>query len=116
MSSFHPSRLDIEVRRYRTWSQTFFFEDSNGDPIDLSSYTVTAQVRKEEDYNSTLITNLTVDASDAVNGNITLSLTDAETGAINKVSGFWDMLFVAGADKETWIYGTFEFKESITNV
>ena len=116
MSSIQPSKLDLTIRKFRTFSETLSFTDDNDAPLDLSSYTITAQVRKEESYASKLVVDLVIDDSDKATGNIVISLTETVTGELDIASGFWDMLFVVGDLKESWVEGSVAIKEAITNV
>ena len=116
MSSIDPSVEDLVVRRNRTYSRTFLFTDGDDVPLNLSAYTITAEIRKEESYASDLIAAFTVDVSDSANGNVTISFTETETAAIDNASGYWDMLMELGSDTESWLEGVVDFKESITNV
>lgn len=116
MSSIDPSVEDLVIRRNRTYSRTFLFTDGDNVPIDLSTKTITAQIRKEESYASDLIADFNVDVSDSVNGNVTISFDETETADIDNPSGYWDMLMEDGSEKESWLEGVVDFKESITNV
>lgn len=116
MSSINAVIDDVLLRRHRTFSKTYLFTDTDNVPIDLSTHTIKAEIRKEQDYNSELLGAFTVDTSDAVNGRITISMTDTETAAFTESQGYWDMLFELGTDKETWVEGEVEAKGSITNV
>jgi hypothetical protein len=116
MSSIQPSKLDLTIRKFRTFSETLAFTDDDNVALDLSSYTITAEIRSADSYSSDLIIALTIDDSDKANGNIVISLTEETTGEIDNASGYWDMLFVVGALKESWVEGEVNFKEAITNV
>ena len=116
MSTIEPVSYDVTLRRFRTFSKTFLFTDADNVPLNLSGYTVTAEIRKERSYSSDLIDAFNIDMSDAANGNITISFSESETGAILESNGFWDMLFEVGSTKESWLEGAVEIVDSITNV
>ena len=117
MSSIQPVPYDHVIRRNRTYEKTFYFTDADNVALDLSTYTVKAEIRKELSYTSLLIGTFNIDMTDAANGNITLTFTEIETAAITESAGFWDLLFeVAGGSKESWVEGEVEIKESVTNV
>lgn len=117
MSSIQPVQYNILLRRYRTYSKTFYFTDGDNNALNLSAYTISAEIRKELSYTSDLVGTFNIDVSDAANGNITIYFNETETAAIAEGNGFWDMLFESvGGDIESWIEGKVEIRESITNV
>ena len=116
MSSIRPTEYNMTIRRNRTFSKEFNFVDSAGAAIDLSLYTITSEIRKEANYDSALIDTFNIDMTDAATGTIVLYFSEVETAAIAPTFGFYDILFDNGTDKETWVFGQVEVKESITNV
>lgn len=117
MSSIEATTYDFTLRRYRTFADEFEVTDLNDNPVDLSGYTITAQIREKPEYASKLIHEITVDVSQASIGIIGMSFTVKETSSIKESVGYWDMLFDSGTgDIETWFEGVVNIKESITHV
>jgi len=110
-----PVTYNIHVYKSRDFDVTFTLTDSNDDPIDLSSSTIEAQIRKSKDTNSDLITDLTVTETDLVNGEFKLSLTDTETADFEIGEGFYDVCITdASGISYTYIEGSVSFHESVT--
>jgi len=65
--SAEPALLDLEVFQGAYWSQRLVYEDSAGDPINLTDYTARMQVRRTVDETGDPIVELTTG-----NGRITL--------------------------------------------
>lgn len=60
--SAEPALLDLEVFQGAYWSQRLVYEDSNGDPINLTGYTARMQVRRTVDEGGDPIIELTTGA------------------------------------------------------
>ena len=76
-----PPRLDIRVYRGDTVSLPFqVLDDATGDPVDLTGYTITAEVRKER-LDATAYQSFSVVVSDAANGLFSLVMNPATTAA-----------------------------------
>lgn len=74
-------KYDIYVEQGASWERVVTLADSAGTAIDLTGATVTGQIR--ETYSSeTVIQTITGAVTDATAGQITLSMTPAETSAI----------------------------------
>lgn len=86
---------DIILDKGIPFSKTFTFNDANGDPINLASHTFSAQIRRDKfaglDEN-TIEVEFAIDVSNAVNGEITISLTADETDEFgtNEIKS-WDL-------------------------
>lgn len=70
---------NLYIDQGTTFSATIQVFDDNGDPFNLTSYTVSGQVRKNYATN-TIAANLTTTITDYANGLIALSLNYNETG------------------------------------
>lgn len=71
---------NIYIDQGTTFSLSLVVNDQNGDPKDLSDYTVAAQMRKSY-YTNTSI-NFTAAVSLPLDGEVTISLTAVQTSAI----------------------------------
>lgn len=110
-----PANYDITVRKGDTYSQVYQFKDSDGDPIDLTSWSAKAQIREKQHQGSNLIIDFTATITDAVNGKVKLSLTSTQTAAISNRTGHWDLLLTNASDEdETYLYGEVTFTDTVT--
>jgi hypothetical protein len=71
---------NLYIDQGTTFSLSVIVSDQNGDPKDLTDYTVAAQMRKSY-YTSTAI-DFTAEASIPEDGEVTISLTAEQTSAI----------------------------------
>ncbi|HXD22640.1 MAG TPA: hypothetical protein VN613_04720 [Gemmatimonadaceae bacterium] len=76
--------LDIYIEQGVDFSMGLLFQDSSGNPVDLTGYTIAAQIRAE--YSDTTVLAqfaVTIDPDQVNNkGQASLSLTNASTAAI----------------------------------
>lgn len=71
-------KQNITLDQGATFSTSFLFQDTNGDPIDYSTYTANSQMRKS--YSSSTAYDFTV--AMVSNGQVTLSMTANTTNSI----------------------------------
>ena len=71
-------KQNITLDQGATFSTSFLFQDTNGDPIDYSPYTANSQMRKS--YSSSTAYDFTV--AMVSNGQVTLSMTANTTNSI----------------------------------
>jgi hypothetical protein len=91
---------NIFIDQGADFSTTVTISDSNGDALDLSSYTALAQVRKT--YESTTSTAFAATfASDRTTGQITISLTDTQTSDLESGRYVWDLLITDALGTKT---------------
>lgn len=72
-----PGIYNFNVQRAAHHELVLIFKDSNGDAINLTSWTVASQVWNEA--RSTKYADFTVAYTDRTNGTVTLSLSDEDT-------------------------------------
>lgn len=96
-------RYDLQIYRGTDYRKTMTF-NLDGDPIDLTNYTIAAQIRKSENAES-LVAAFTFDTEPTA-GRTTMGL-DAETTAeIDPGVYFWDLKLIDGTGvTDVWIYG-----------
>ena len=96
------------------FTTTVTVNDSSGTALDLTGYTAVAMIRKS--YKSTSSTDFTVAFVDPrTDGQITLSLTDAQTGAMNAGRFVYDLVITdSGGDKTRVVEGIVTIKPSVS--
>lgn len=91
----------------RDWDDEFEFADENGDPEDLTGYTVESELRESDTPGSALIATFAVGSSDLPNGIVRRSLADDVTSGLLAGQGYHDIKLTApDGSVETRIYGT----------
>lgn len=93
---------DITVRKGRNWSKSYTFQDTDGNAIDLSTFTFQGQIRANADPTSTLIVAMTFDLTNAATGVILAQIDDSDS-AITGDSGYFDIVAI-DALSEPWTY------------
>ncbi len=87
---------NIFIDQGADFSTTVTVSDGTGSAIDLTSYTAIAQIRKS--YSSSTATSFTVEfATDRTTGELTVSLTDTQTTALEAGRYLYDVLITNGA-------------------
>jgi len=111
-----PVKWDLTIRKGREFSEWFGLRNDDDTPMDLTSYTVRAQIRADIDIAATLIADFSVRIDDPATGDIYLELTDAQTSALTARRGYYDLLLTdpSGID-ETYAEGTVIIKGSVTS-
>lgn len=110
MAMVIPDTYPLTIIRGREFSVTFEFVALN-----LSGYTVKAQVRELENQSSTLIADFTEAVVTGTNSTVTLSLSDTTTSAITQSTGFYDILMTDGSNNDyTYVRGPVQIIGSVT--
>lgn len=83
-------RRDFEIQRGIKWSESFVVKDADGAAVDLTAHTVTAVLNATNALDGTLVVAITTTIDDADAGEVTLSLTEAQTTALTaaRLAGF----------------------------
>lgn len=88
------SRARLLIERGDTLSRQIDWDDSDGDPIDLTGYTITCSIVVGEiSFALTEGSGLTVDDND---GQITLTLSRAQTATFEEQFGTWRLYALSG--------------------
>ena len=104
---------NIVIDQGADFEATISLEDENQDPFDLSGYNVTGQVRRT--YKSATAYDFTVDVADAGNGQVTISMTAAETAAIKSGRYVYDVKATSSGGAVTRaLEGSVEVTPSVT--
>ena len=84
---------ELTVEQGASYSTTVTVNGSNGSPTNLTNYTVAAQLRKS--YYSSTATDFTVSISNAAGGEITMTLTSANTANLTPGRYVYDLLITS---------------------
>ena len=104
---------NIFIDQGATFTTTVTVTDSNGDAVNLSGYSVAAQIRKT--FLSSSATAFTASISNASSGEITISLTDTQTTALEAGRFVYDVVITAsGGTKTRVVEGQVTVNPSVT--
>ena len=104
---------NIFIDQGATFTTTVTVTDSNGDAVNLSGYSVAAQIRKT--FLSSTATAVTATISNASSGEITISLTPTQTTALEAGRFVYDVLITAsGGTKTRVVEGQVTVNPSVT--
>ena len=102
----------------RTWNVAI--KDSQGNPVDITTATYSASIRKE--YNSTVIGNPTVTVTDAADGRLELNIPSALSSLLTVRSGkrnssyVFDLVQELNGESTTYLNGYLIVEERVTPV
>lgn len=99
---------ELNIEQYATFSTTVNVEDSQGAAVNLSGYTAASQLRKS--YYSTSANNFVATVTGIANGEITLSMTAANTANLTPGRYLYDLVITAPTGVKTRVV------EGIVNV
>ena len=104
---------NIFIDQGATFTTTVTVTDANGDAVNLSGYSVAAQIRKT--FLSSTATAFTATISNASSGEITISLTPTQTTALEAGRFVYDVLITAsGGTKTRVVEGQVTVNPSVT--
>ena len=92
---------EITIEQGADYSTTITVNDSSGTAQNLTSYTAASQIRKS--YYSPTATSFVVSVTDAVNGQITTSMTSAVTANLTPGRYVYDVVITSPANTKTRI-------------
>lgn len=90
---------EITIEQGATFNTTLNVEDVYGSPVNLTGYSATSQMRKS--YQSTTAYNLTATVTGTSNGQITLSMTSANTSNLPSGRLLYDLVIDDGSGVKT---------------
>lgn len=90
---------ELYIEQGATFSTTVNVEDTQGNSINLASYTAASQMRKS--YYSTSASNITSTITGTANGEITLSMTAANTANLTAGRYLYDLVITAPDSTKT---------------
>ena len=104
---------NIFIDQGATFTTTVTVTDANGDAVNLSGYSVAAQIRKT--FLSSTATAFTATISNASSGEITISLTPTQSTALEAGRFVYDVLITAsGGTKTRVVEGQVTVNPSVT--
>lgn len=109
---------DIEIEKGATFSLVLTWKDENGSPIDLTGYSAKMQVRSSPTATDVITEFSTTNARIALGGSagtITLSMTAADTAAITKTKGVYDLELISGSTVTRLLEGSILFDAAVTH-
>ena len=108
-----PGKKNFTVDRRADFPIKLTFKDSTGSAINLTGYTVAAQVYDES--RTTKYADWTVAYTDTTNGIIDISLTDTQTATFTPSILFYDVLLTEpGGSKNYYLEGKLFISEGYT--
>ena len=108
-----PGKKNFTVDRRADFPIKLTFKDSTGSAINLSGYTVAAQVYDES--RTTKYADWTVAYTDRTNGIVDISLTDTQTATFTPNILFYDVLLTEpGGSKNYYLEGKLFINERYT--
>ena len=111
--AINPAQKDFTVQRRADFPLTLSFKDGNGDAINLTGYTVAAQVYTED--RSTLYASFGVTYTNRTTGTIDIKLTDSQTATFSPNELKYDVLLTQpNGDKFYYLEGTLYISEGYT--
>jgi hypothetical protein len=84
---------EITIEQYASFSSTINVEDTAGDAINLYGYSASSQLRKS--FYSTTATNFTVSVTGTANGEVTISMTSANTANLTPGRYMYDVIITS---------------------
>ena len=90
---------EITIEQGATFSTTVNVEDAYYNPVNLYSYSASSQMRKS--YYSSSATDITATVTGVANGEITLSITAANTASLTPGRYVYDLIIDDGANTIT---------------
>lgn len=84
---------EITIEQYASFSSTINVEDTAGDAINLYGYSASSQLRKS--FYSTTATNFTTSVTGTANGEVTISMTSANTANLTPGRYMYDVIITS---------------------
>ena len=90
---------ELTLEQYANFSTSINVDDSSGNAINLFGYTAASQIRKS--YYSTTATNFTAAVTGVANGELTISMTAANTANMTPGRYLYDVVITSPTSIET---------------
>ena len=109
-----PGTYNFTLQRRSDHSIPLLFKDGNNNAINLTGFTVLAQVWEET--RTTKFADFTTTYTDRAAGSVSISLTDAQTATFSPEILKYDVLLIDGSgNKEYYLEGTIFVSEGYTS-
>jgi hypothetical protein len=103
---------ELNIEQYSTFNTTINVEDPSGNSVNLYGYTAASQMRKS--YYSTSSNTLTATITGNANGEITLSMTAANTALLSPGRFMYDLVITTGSTKTRVVEGIINVLPGVT--
>ena len=111
--SVQPGTYNFTLQRRADYSIALQFKDSNNNAIDITNYTVAAQVWDEN--RTKKYADFTVTYTDRGNGQVSIALTDVQTSVLPD-EAYYDVLLTDGSDiKNYYLQGKITVTQGYTS-
>jgi len=111
--AIEPATYDFTLQRRSTHNIPLVFKDSSNNAINLTGYTIAAQVWDESRINK--YADFAVSYTNRSNGSVTIGLTDTQTTTFTPNVLKYDVLLVNPSNvKEYYLEGTIHVSEGYT--
>lgn len=107
------SRYDISVEQHSTFELAVDVVNDNGDPVDLTGYTGSMQIRASYDATDVLAAATVTILADA--GRVTAVIDAATTGAGTWVGAVYDLIITNTTRTERIVEGNARLSRSVTH-
>jgi len=112
--AIQPATYNFTVQRRSDHTIPLLFKDGNNNAIDLTGFTVEAEVW--EDTRTTKFADFTTTYTDRSAGSVSISLTDVQTATFTPNILKYDVLLIDGSGKkEYYLEGTIFVSEGYTS-
>ncbi len=108
------SYVELQMEQGATFTYALSIKDNNGSPVDLTSLTVSSQMRKS--YYSANSVALTCTSATPNTGNVTITLSSANTANVDVVKYVFDVRLVdtAAGTQQRIVDGIIQVTPSVT--
>lgn len=108
--------VNIHFVQGDTFRRTLFFYQLDVDgvtqiPEDVSTWTIAAQIRRRASSSTAI--DFDVDMTDAVNGNVTISITDDDAATLSE-NNVWDLQRIVNGETRTLLAGAVTADREVT--
>ena len=111
--AIEPGTYNFTLQRRSDHTIPLVFKDGNNNAINLTGFTVAAQVWEET--RTTKFADFSVAYTDRVAGSVSITLTDAQTATFTPDILKYDVLLIdAGGNREYYLEGTIFMSEGYT--
>lgn len=108
------TRVDITCRKGDTFKLEFTFTDSDGDAIDISSYSWKMDVKETDTSSGDILGDADFSYTGISSGKLTVTATAATMAGITSGLYVYDLQSTNSGTVKTWVYGLFKINEDIS--
>lgn len=108
------TRVDITCRKGDTFKLEFTFTDSDGDAIDISSYSWKMDVKETDTSSGDILGDADFSYTGTSSGKLTVTATAATMAGITSGLYVYDLQSTNSGTVKTWVYGLFKINEDIS--